>query len=268
MDASRFWYGVALRALRDTTAGNTALREVASRPGYEFYRVAARESLGVRWRDTRVYRIPVEYGPFPLPSCGDYSAVLALAAIGDTAEAFALVDILSVSPYRRNAWSREDHCDFGVESIFGAALGHALGNPRAAIQLAIRALPDPNSQNGVYRSRIAWSYPVLMAAAGVESSSLAMAMAIERERIMLGAGAKLGGDPPRLESLRGAFGGSVAIALRALRSGKSAPLNEWQKLYVLGGDALVCEITADSPDATFARNVLAAHSAYRELAPW
>jgi tetratricopeptide (TPR) repeat protein len=269
MDASRFWYGVARRALRDTTAGNAALRDVAMRPGYEFYRTAARESLGMRWRDNRTEQITAEYGPFPYSSCDDYSAALALAAIGDTTEASKLVERLSHSPYQRG-WAREDYCDYGVESLFGSAVAYAIGNVPAGIKLAHRALPDPAAQWRLYRGRIVWAYPMLATGAQSEfedQSSMSLALAVQREKLLSGeTGAEV--RLAELPALRRKYRASLAMALRALRPGEDDLVIDWRRLYSRGGDALICEIASDSKDATFARNVLAARSAYSELKPW
>src|SRR5204862_4427078 len=48
-DPARFWRAIALRPTRRREA-DSLLAVLASRPGYSFYSVAARESLGVRGR--------------------------------------------------------------------------------------------------------------------------------------------------------------------------------------------------------------------------
>jgi len=56
-EAARFWHGVVLRRTR-RASGDSLLRALAARPGYTFYRCAARETLGVRgWPGARA-RIP------------------------------------------------------------------------------------------------------------------------------------------------------------------------------------------------------------------
>jgi tetratricopeptide (TPR) repeat protein len=154
-DGTRFWHGVARRALGERAAGDSLLRLVAALPGYSFHRAAARDSLGLRgW--------PGLSEPVPfvaVDSCVAIRAAGELAAIGADAEAAVLLARVSASGVLLG--SEAPGCDAVQEALAGAGLAYALGRPGLGIELADRAarLGDPGPRDLAAWPRIPWLFP-------------------------------------------------------------------------------------------------------------
>jgi soluble lytic murein transglycosylase-like protein len=303
-EPSRFWWAVATRA-RDRRAADSAFAVLADRPGYGFYRSAARDSLGRPggWPGT-LARAECG-GP---PSCRALEDARMMAVAGFPAEA---VEWLT-------AWTRPDpRLDPGItarsaEQVMAAvAVGYALGQLRPASRWADNALAAADSAGERLWGYAPWAFPpaydslfaaiapggtidapLLAALTRVESrfdpvarsSSDAlglMQLKLSTARDAAGwRGERVGReadlfDPARnitlgtryLGWLLGRFDGWLSPALAAYNIGPGALPDGWRELVARGGDALFCELGAPPGALDYARRILAGRRAYRELRP-
>jgi len=306
-DAPRFWFGIARRALGDRAAGDSALRIVAARPGYSFYRTAARDTLGDRGQSA--WRVP---GVAPArASCPGTRAAGELAAVGAEAEALLLVSRIAAT-----APDAGDSCGFdpAAEALAGARLAYALGRPGLAVSLADRAA----RASGAISSAAAWAcvpwlfppaYESLFVAprdtavAALEPALL-FALTYQESRFdprarsrsdalglmqlkLAAAGdmARLAHDPSPTESglfepgtnvrygarylarLLKRCDGSAAAALEAYNAGAGSLSPRWRELRGRGGEALLCELASNPLAQDYAKRILGYRQAYRELRP-
>jgi soluble lytic murein transglycosylase len=70
-----------------------------------------------------------------------------------------------------------------------------------------------------------------------------------------------------LQGLLGRFNGNVPAALAAYNSGPNRVLPRWLELSRRHGDALFCELIVFPETEDYVKKIMAARSAYRELAP-
>ncbi|HET7224768.1 MAG TPA: transglycosylase SLT domain-containing protein [Candidatus Eisenbacteria bacterium] len=149
-DAGRFWSSVLLRG-SDRAAGDSALRALAMQPGFGWYRVLARDSLGIA--------APVA-APASLPGSGTWATRAArLIAAGDEAECIRMIHRGATDGPQGLARAGEagrsplDWCE-------AASLAYALGRLPLGIVLA-RAAPDlPGPLSPAFRAALVpFAYP-------------------------------------------------------------------------------------------------------------
>ena len=154
-DGARFWLGVTRRSAGDRLTGDSLLRLVAERPGYSFYRAAARETLGVRgWPgEVRPASAGVE------DSCPAVRAAAELLTVGATEDAFLLLP--RVGERDEEGAAVVPGCDRVEAVLAGARLAYAAGRPGLGVALAERALPqwDPDRLDPAAWPRIPWLFP-------------------------------------------------------------------------------------------------------------
>jgi soluble lytic murein transglycosylase-like protein/Tfp pilus assembly protein PilF len=152
-EACRFWWAVVLRR-SDAAGSDSLLRLLAARPGYSFYRAAARETLGVRGWPARVPELRAA------PDDGTLRQVRALTALGLGEDAAAILDRWAGVDPRPAPGDR-----LGVERtpavwLDAAALAYQGGRPRQAIRLAERAVAAlADSETAIRWSASSWLYP-------------------------------------------------------------------------------------------------------------
>jgi hypothetical protein len=194
--------------------------------------------------------------------------VLAVAAIGDTADARVALERFTTSRYS-TGWSREDGCDDGVEALQGSTVAYAVGDIGVGLRLAEKSLPDMGAQPGVYGARVPWGYPVPDAATFAEMAAggrdPSLALALWRQGLRESGAPAWRAAMSFLGDTLAAPGAHVAAPLRWVRSRPGGLPSNWRSVKAIGGDALLCELTAIGDDGGFAREVLAARGAYGEL---
>jgi hypothetical protein len=296
-DGARFWHGVARRALGERVAGDSTLRLVAVLPGYEFYRAAARDTLGTQ----------------ALDSCPVFHAAEELAALGASDEAGLLLSRAD----ERGLLAALDTpvCDAVEEALAGAGLAYALGRPGLGIALAGRAvrLNDPDLRDAAAWARIPWAFPPAFESLFVAprdtvvaalEPALLFAVAYQESRFdprarsrsdalglmqlklaTAGDVARWAREPAPREAtlfdpetsvrygarylawLTRRFDGSVAAALSAYNAGPGSLSPRWRELRERGGEALLCELVSNPLAQDYARRILGYRQAYRELKP-
>ena len=310
-EPAMFWSAVAGRALaragRDTAARRvietraaSALRTVAARPGYNFYRVAARETLGTRgWPGAGVMAV----GPGPRA----VEAARTLASLGSTAEAASLLSRWNAGDARLGAGAAT-----AEDRIAAAAVAYAIGSVPLAIGIAdraARALED--SLDARVWSAQPWLYPAVFDSlarmrlpSGLEP---AMVLAVIRQESRFDPRARSVSDalglmqlklstardvqrrlrergrlteemlfePARnvrygsayFEWLRIRFGGWPSVALSAYNAGPGTIPAWTAELVARGGEALFTEIASNATAQDYVRKILANRAAYREMRP-
>jgi soluble lytic murein transglycosylase-like protein len=301
-EATLFWRGVLLRRSR-RTAGDSLLRRVGARPGYAFYRAAARESLGVTgW-------------PVPAVDLADdlrrdeLGLAWALNRFWSDDAAFVLERWTAGDP--RLARHRPA---LGRDWLAAAAAAYAGGRPRQAIRFAQRATaafadsaarfgwgasiwlyppaydslfaayPESAADGRIDRAllqALAWKESAFDARARSRSDALGL-LQLQRAAVIdvarwlhepVPSDSALA-DPALnlrygalyLERLLARFPGDLPLALAAYNAGPTVA-RRWSRLRSFGGDALACE-EIDYPETQdYVKSVLAARQAYRELRP-
>jgi soluble lytic murein transglycosylase len=300
-EGARFWQAVLLRP-HAVMVADTTLRAIAGSAGYTFYRVAARESVGV-----------TPALPAGVASPDSLSGVLALAAGwvagGDDAEAAALLE----------GWASRDPRFLAGEPatrapgrwLGAAAVAYAAGENALGVRCAARAFEEsPGRRDGA--AVAPWLYPPAFAreraradsathgavepallaavvwqesrfeprarsrsdALGLLQLKVGTAGDVARERGEPPPGADDLADPERnlrygagyLAGLLERSGGDVVRALAAYNAGPSVAAR-WVSLRDRGGLALDCELIARPETQDYVKRILAARAAYRELAP-
>jgi soluble lytic murein transglycosylase len=309
-EASVFWRAIALRA--PASAGgdgrrarsDSLLGALAARPGYAFYRSAARETLGLRgWTGREVAAAGASREPALM-------LARSLAALGMSAEAATVLSRWNAGdPRVLPAGARAPRT--AATWLEASAAASCAGHAPLAIVLAERAAVALED-SGAARSwaAVPWAYPpafdslVLARPEGLEPALLWAVMRQESrfDPRARSASAALGlmqlkietaGDmaklmharPPAREedlfdpalNLRyGAlylrrmlerFDGRLAVALSAYNAGPSTIPPFWRELVARGGEALFIEIASNADAQNYARKISANRSAYRELRP-
>ncbi len=306
-DDARFWVGVARRALGDTAGGDSLLRAVAARPGYSFYRAAARDSLGVRgWT-----------GGIAADRCGEDSLceplreVRDLAGLGLVDEAALLLARWVAGDVRVRPRSWEPRA---AEWLYAARQAYSIGRLGMASSLAGMARESQSGRAaGQPWDAVPWEFPpafeslfvaprdsavadvepaLLFAVAYQESRfdararSLSDALGLMQLKLATARDvARWAREPEPTEAtlfdpetnvrygarylarLARRFDGSVAAALAAYNAGPGSLSPRWRELRGRGGEALLCELVSNPLAQDYARRILGYRQAYRELRP-
>ena len=152
-EGAAFWSAVSRRGTQ-RAAADSALGVLAARPGYTFYRTAARDTLGLTGR-------PRGLGPAPAVESGDETLALArdLIAVGELSDAAALVQRWYVGDTRLASHSRTLPRMPGA-LLQASRLAYAAGRPSLGIQIARRAVDSVPESSAVERwSMVPWAYP-------------------------------------------------------------------------------------------------------------
>jgi len=302
LESSTFWRGVELRRRRDPL-GNSLLRELAARPGYTFYRAAARDTLGTRGMPDSVSVAPMVWNDFTTRL-----ATLARSGLAD--------DALRLASRR---FAGDPRLGSSVDSLTpGEVLGAAhvawvSGRPSHTVTHALlaqrMAVEVPLDQQWAV---VPWAYPpafdsLVIAAADSLGLEPALVWAVMRQesrfdpdarsvsnalglmQLLLPAAQDAAGwakeprptgegrllDPVTnlkwgaryLARLIQRFDGRIAVALSAYNAGPSTVPPFWRELVARGGEALFCEVASNSDAQDYARRILGYRQAYRELRP-
>jgi soluble lytic murein transglycosylase len=158
-EAFEFWRAVLeRRAARDSSARDRAdrvLASIATRPGYGFYRVAARDTLGVRgWPGVALAGDTCR----PRPAALELAA--ALLALGDAGGSMLVLQRWSASGTGTGVGSdTASGCETGT-LIEAAELAAAAGRMPVAIRLAQKAMDaSPRADSSVAWGLVARMYP-------------------------------------------------------------------------------------------------------------
>jgi len=153
-EGARFWRGVLLRR-RDPVQGTAILRELAGMPGYTFYRVAARETLGVRgWPRAGI-------APAPEPIDSTVRLVGRLLALGYEADAIRLIERW-MEEVGTPGWGRgaRDSREPAEALLAGARVVYEAGLTRPAIRVTERAAGAQADAPAETRwTTVPWVYP-------------------------------------------------------------------------------------------------------------
>ena len=304
-DAFLFWRGVAARRV-DRATGDSLLRMTAEMPGYAFYRVAARETLGVRgWP-------PGAIGGGSRTADLDLVLAYQLGNLGLGDEAVAVLDHWLAT----DSLVGDPHGDgTRADLVLGAAaIAYQANRPRAAIRYVERALAlIPDSTIDLRWSLTPWLYPPafdsLFAAypesAAADEPDRALLQAVAWKESHFDPTARSRSDALGLLQLKRAavtdvarwfheavpsdsalfdpalnlrygaryltqmlrrFPGNLPLALAAYNAGPGTA-RQWTRLRAIGGDALACE-EVDRPETQdYVKTILAVRQAYRELRP-
>ena len=159
-EAGEFWIAVSLRRA-GLAAADSALEAIAVRPGYTFYRAAARDSLRCPGR-------PEDLGPAPAPEFDDETLALArdLASLGEVQDAGTLLQRWYARDPRVSSSAPDARVPRGAPARTAAALlraarvAYAAGRTALGIQLARRAVEACADSAAAERWRaVAWVYP-------------------------------------------------------------------------------------------------------------
>lgn len=309
-EAGTFWLAVArrakARAVADTAlrrrleaAGALGLRTLADRPGYSFYRCAARDTLGMRgWTGTL---LTASSTPPAVHSART------LAALGMTTDAANLLSRWNAGDPRAGATAAIT----AEDRLAAAAAAFAIGSTPLAIGIAdraARALEDAGDRRAWAAQP--WLYPPAydslanLRPAGLEP---AMVMGVMRQESRFDPAARSVSDALGLMQLKLStardvmgrlgekraltedllfeparnvrygsayfawlakrFGGSETVALSAYNAGPGTVPAWAPELIARGGEALFAEIASNVTAQDYARKILANRAAYREQRP-
>ncbi len=152
-EGAAFWSAVSRRG-SDRAAADSALAALAARPGYSFYRSAARDTLGLTgW--------PPGLEPAPPVGTGDETLALArdLIAVGELQDAAAIVQRWYAGDPRLISSSRSLPRRAGA-LLEATRLAYAAGRPSLGIQIARRAVESQPESSAVERwVLVPWAYP-------------------------------------------------------------------------------------------------------------
>jgi soluble lytic murein transglycosylase len=301
-EASRFWRAIAGRAA-ERAASDSVLATIAARPGYSFYAVAARETLGLSAWPGRVAE-----DSCGAAGCAVVRAAQALAAAGAGEEALFLIARWAAGDARAGAGGPAPG-----DLLAASRLAFEMGRPATGTGYAERALRMPAAGPPATQwATTPWAYPpafgrLLSAAAdhapglepallaalvrqesrfdlrarsardalGLMQLKLATAREVARELHVAAPSESSLFDPAinvrlgvrYLERLLHRFDGDVVAALCAYNAGPSTLGTAWRSLVERGGDALLCELGANSDARDYAKKILSGRQAYRELRP-
>jgi len=149
---ARFWRGVLLRE-RGAAAGDSLLREIAAEPGYDFYSVAARETLGVRgWPGEVLVRDACPGGVL----CEPLELARDLAALGAHEDARRVLD--RWAEIIREHASRIDRNERSHAFLHAARVAYAAGVVGPATLYAAQAAWAAPTPERSWQMR-PWRYP-------------------------------------------------------------------------------------------------------------
>jgi hypothetical protein len=263
-EGAQFWLAVALRR-SDPKRAEGLLHAIARAPGYSFYEVAARETLGVRgWPIGEITRAD--------PG-GDPGLILGrrLLALGATGDAARLSD----------RWAVDD-----------ARIPGPKGAPRSSAQFASAAelcYADGRLTQGIARAGsdppsptwglVPWQYPplhedTLQGAARDHRTDIALMQSLAWQEVR----SSFPVEPtegilrraPEWAGQLHAFG-DVPVALAAYTAGTD-PARRWLRRvgtrpWAMGGPALACELVVDPSVSETVKSTLGVRAAYAELRP-
>ena len=301
---SRFWLGVALRRRRDPEGDRILRTEFATRPGFDVYAVAARDTLdmpswpGEVWSAEEdpseprlVAAVVALSGPLALPD-----AATRIVSARDRGDAR-----LPQGPKRglaASSWRAIAVASYGGGDLFGAT------------KAADRALISPSDDSTAW-GFVPWAFPPAFER---ELNAAAMNVGVERALLWglvrqesrfdpravsrsnaLGLAQLLPGtardvaralherftddsllfEPDRalrygafyLHQLMERFEGVTPVALTAYNAGPGRVRADWRLLIERGGWALYCEMAANADTQDYVRRILGYRQAYRDLKP-
>lgn len=300
-EPSRFWYAVAVRGT-DRARSDSLLRAIARKPGFSFYRAAARDTLGE-------FAWPGQVAADSAPSGAAgraLEAVRALAGAGLAEDAGHLLARLFAGDQRLAGAEGplSPH-----EWLACARTAYALGQVALGTRIAERAFSDA-ANDSVQWSIVPWAYPPAFAPEVVAAETLGVERALTwgliRQESRFDPRARSSSDALGLAQLKlstagdvarwlrepaptesvlftpgvsvryGAryfaqmlarFGGSPPVALVAYNAGPNAMRADWRELLARGGDALFCELGTNADSQDYARRITGFRQAYRVFAP-
>lgn len=307
-ERSRFWLAVSLRR-RGASEGDSILRaEFAGKPGFGLYRVAARETLGVRSWNGRAR-------PFEPDTIAPEFAEALVRLAGPLALPDAAARLVSARDRRDPrvlGVPGDDRRGIAPSTWFAiAAASYYGGDLAGATRAADRALQALGSDSLAW-DLVPWAFPPayeaeVKAAAqefGIDRSLLwaftrqesrfdarAVSRSSARGLTQLLSGtardmAKALKEPfpadsvvfePRralrygaryISWLLGRFDGHVAVALTGYNAGAGKVRPDWRDLIARGGDMLYVELAANADTQDYVRRILGYQQAYRELRPF
>ena len=286
---AKFWLGVSLRAT-NRAAGDSLLAELATLPGYAYYRAAARETLGISgWRHAVVaYEWDPEFTPW-------------LSAWGIPDEELRELGA-------KLAASRPTPAEWLAAAATAFRLGRTAQGTRWAESATVAAAPSPDESHTW--AIVAWAYPPAFEAEVVAAESLGidrtLLWALIRQESRFDPRARSRSDAlgltqlkvstagdaagwlrepkPREETLfapdtsvrLGArylarmlerFGGVTSVALAAYNAGPGTIRDDWRALLERGGEALYAEFASNADSQDYVKRILGFRQAYREMRP-
>ncbi len=304
-ERSRFWLAILLRR-RGVAEGDSILRtEFAEQAGFGLYRVAARETLGVRgWSGEALAFAPDTVAP------RFAEAVVRLA--GPLALSEAAARLVSARD-RRDPRVPGDNRGGIAASTWHAitAASYVGGDVAGATRAADRALQSLGRDSLAW-DMVPWAFPpayeteVKLAARefGIERSLLWAftrqesrfdARAVSRSnargltQLLPGTARDMAKalrepfpadtvvfEPARalrygaryMRWLLDRFDGHVAVALTGYNAGAGKVRPDWRELIARGGDMLYVELAANADTQDYVRRILGYRQAYRELRPF
>jgi soluble lytic murein transglycosylase-like protein len=305
-EACAFWSAVSLRR-SDPVAADSALGEIAARPGYTFYRAAARDTLGrTGW--------PPSALPSPAVASGDETLDLArdLVSIGESADAALLVQRWYAGDARLPGTSRTVPRRAGP-LLFAARIAYAAGRPSLAIQIARRAVDaTPESLSAERWGLVPWAYPpaydsliTARTAPGTSWPERALLFALIWQESKFDPAARSRSDAIGLMQVRPQIASTMARVRRERPPGAAglmdpatnltfgirlltelhdafdgqialvlagynagpASANRWRDRIRAGGAALQAELFEYAETADYVKSILGVRQAYRELTP-
>lgn len=305
-EAARFWLAVSLRGTQRARA-DSMLREIATLPGYGFYRAAARDTLGVRPWPGHVASGRCDSLP-PVSGCGTLRAAERLFDAGFVDDALLLLSRWLAGDARAASGPPN-----ASHVIGAAALAYRAGRPQVASTWVDRAIRQATGgPDSVIWAMAPWTYPPayeqLFEKHRVDSLGLDpyTLMSVCRQESRFDARARSSGNAMGLmQLLRGTardvarwardprpteetlyrpeksvdygtrylvwlvrrFDRNVAVALAAYNAGPGSIPPHWRELLAIGGDALFCEFASNDDSQDYARKILGYRQAYRELRP-
>jgi soluble lytic murein transglycosylase len=191
-EGATFWRAIVLRR-KASAIGDSLLRTIAERPGYTFYRIASRESLGVRGWPAVAAEAPSGASE---PALGLAEQLTSLGLSNDAAivlSGWAAGDSRLATENPMDASASRVRSRSPGTWLLAASIAFAGGNCRLALRLADRALSAmPDSADRVRWSVTPWLYPPAYdslfaaypesASAGVLDRSLLRAVAWKESR--------------------------------------------------------------------------------------
>ncbi|HTO91204.1 MAG TPA: transglycosylase SLT domain-containing protein [Candidatus Sulfotelmatobacter sp.] len=303
LESARFWRGVALRQRHDPR-GEKLLRALAELPGYQFYRAAARDTLGLRGRGDSI--------EVAAPTMNDFrERSRELAEAGMLDEVMRL-DARWLARDPRVSAARDS--SLPSDALIGAELGWSFSRPWLTASLALQASREaevlPVDRQWTY---VPWAYPpafdsLVVATADTMKLEPALLWATMRQesrfdpqarstsnavglmQLLLPAAqdaARWNHEPKPIDDtplldpatnlqwgarylarLIARFDGHIPVALSAYNAGASTVPPFWRDLIAHGGEALFCEFASNADAQDYARRILAYRQAYRELEPY
>ncbi|MBI5170376.1 MAG: transglycosylase SLT domain-containing protein [Candidatus Eisenbacteria bacterium] len=299
-EGARFWYAIALRG-SDRARSDSLLRAIAAKPGYAFYRAAARDTLGeYGWPGT------IMAPELPAGLAGQaLAAATSFASVGLSEDAVFLMGRLNANDARLLGGASLT----SAEWLGCARLAYALGEASLGTRFAERAFSEASGDSAQW-SVVPWAYPPAfereVTAAETLGVERALTWALVRQESRFEPKARSTSDALGLAQLKLATAGDVARALReraptdstlftpgpsvrygakyfammlarfagsppvalvAYNAGPNAMRKDWREVLERGGDALFCELGTNADSQDYARRITGFRQAYRVFAP-